>query len=310
MTSLSRREWLGGLLATSALQAAPGSSPLVDTHIHLFAADQERFPYHANAVYKPEPRPLEDYVKFVRQAGIDHTIIVHPEPYQDDHRYLEYCFENEPSRGFFKGTCLFDPIAPETPGRMAELVKKLPGRIVALRVHATAEPKDYPTKSGPIRDRDLSSPEMKSTWRKASDLGLAIQMHMIPYYAPQVAVLAKEFRDMPVIIDHLARSGFGTADQYEAVLKMAELPRVYMKFSGVRYSSKQEHPYPDAKPLVKRTFEAFGADRMIWGGLGTSMAEFAEANELFKSMFDYATEDDREKIRGRTAVKLYRLGST
>ena len=65
---------------------------VIDTHIHLF--EPGRFPYHASAVYKPAALPLDAYSLFVKEAGIGHTIIVHPEPYQDDHRYLEYCFAN------------------------------------------------------------------------------------------------------------------------------------------------------------------------------------------------------------------------
>src|SRR6266851_2678285 len=122
---LSRREWL---LGAAGIAAARPKGVLVDSHVHLF--DPQRVPYHPAATYRPPAAPLEAYVQFVREAGIDHTIIVHPEPYQDDHRYLEYCFEHEPSRGFFKGTCLFDPISPDTPARMQALVKKLPDRIV------------------------------------------------------------------------------------------------------------------------------------------------------------------------------------
>ncbi len=25
------------------------------------------------------------------EGGVDHAVVVHPEPYQDDHRYLEHC---------------------------------------------------------------------------------------------------------------------------------------------------------------------------------------------------------------------------
>ena len=34
---------------------------------------------------------------------------------------------HEPSPGFFKGTCLFDPIDPETPKRMQALVREKSG---------------------------------------------------------------------------------------------------------------------------------------------------------------------------------------
>src|SRR2546427_1785643 len=236
---LSRREWL---LVAAGVAAARPAGVLVDSHVHLF--DPQRVPYHPAATYRPPAAPLEAYVQFVREARIDHTIIVHPEPYQDDHRYLEYCFEHEPSRGFFKGTCLFDPISPDTPARMQALVKKLPDRIVALRIHENLAAGKPPTASGAIRDRDVRHPAMKETWRAAHSLGLAIQMHFIPRFAPQIGELAAQFRDMPVILDHLARAGQGTPAESEQVLKLAQYPRVYMKYSAVNYSSKQPYPYP------------------------------------------------------------------
>lgn len=296
------------LLAAAAAAALPGATRpngvLIDTHIHLFADDQSRFPYHAQAVYKPPPQPLAPYTKFIAESKIAHTIIVHPEPYQDDHRYLEYCFANEPSKGFFKGTCLYDPIDPKTPARMAELIRRNPNRIVALRVHANRAFDKPPTTSGAIRERDFRHPQMRATWAAAHKLGLAIQAHFIPCWGPQIGELAARFPDMPVILDHLARAGQGTPQEYGEVLKLAKLPRVYMKFSGWRYSSRQEHPFRDAKPLVRRTYDAFGPDRMIWGGLGHDMTAFAKAIEVFETQFDFLAEADKAKIRGQNAAQL------
>lgn len=185
-----------------ALRAARPDGPIVDAHVHLFAADRQRFPFHPNAPYAPPAQTVEDYVKFAVAAGIDHAVLVHPEPYQDDHRYLEYCFVQEPSPMFFKGTCLFDPIAPETPDRIAALVKRNPGRIVALRIHEVRKPGEPALASGaiasgPIKDRDLHSPAMKTTWRRVQESGLAIQMHFLPFYAPQIGELARQFPDVP-----------------------------------------------------------------------------------------------------------------
>jgi predicted TIM-barrel fold metal-dependent hydrolase len=296
---MTRREWLASALAAAARPAGL----LIDTHIHLFADDQQRFPYHRNAVYRPPPQPLEKYAAFVKQAGIHHAVIVHPEPYQDDHRYLEYCFQNEPSPGFFKGTCLFDPVSPRTPDRMKELMERNPRRIVALRIHENQEASKPPTITGPIRDRDMGA--MKPVWAAAHKLGLAIQMHFIPFYGPEIRRLAQQFPDLPVILDHLARSGQGTPTEYDRVLELAKLPKVYMKFSGVRYSSRQEHPYRDVKPLVRRTFDAFGPDRMIWGGLGMNIPDFQKNMQMFDEMFAFTTEENRSKIRGINARGLF-----
>ena len=275
---LTRRQLIGGLLAV-----ARPDGMLVDTHVHLFASDQMRFPYHPSATYKPPAQPLEDYLKFAAARKIDHTVIVHPEPYQDDHSYLEYCFANEPSRGFFKGTCLFDPTAPATPARMEALVKKHPGRIVALRIHEIRKPGTPATTSGAIKDRDMASPAMKIAWKKASDLGLAIQMHFLPYYAPQIGALAAQFAGMPVVLDHLARGPQGTPAEWQAVLQLAKFPRVYMKYSAVGAS---------AKLYVKQAFEAFGPDRIVWGGLGNNEAEFEKQVELFNLMWDFVPPDE------------------
>jgi predicted TIM-barrel fold metal-dependent hydrolase len=322
---ISRREWMLGALATAhawtaqpkglkrmadalASTSSGASVPpeaLIESHIHLFAGDP-RFPYNS-ASYPPKPEPVEEYVKFAQEAHIDHAVIVHPEPYQDDHRYLEYSFAHEPSPGFFKGTCLFDPIDPETPTRMQALVRRNPGRIVALRIHETHAAGTPSTTKGLIRDRYLKDPQMAVTWRAAHELGLAIQIHCIPHYAIAIGELASRFQDTPVILDHLARPGEGTPEEHDQVLKLAQIPRVYMKYTrtGVASASKQPFPHEDAKPLVRRVYQAFGADKMILGELGGNMAEFQQAIQLFDFMFDSAPQSERARIRGLNAKKLF-----
>ena len=78
-----------------------------------------------------------------------------------------------------------------------------------------------------------------------------------------------------------------------------------MKFSNVEASSKQKFPYLDVKPVVRRAYQAFGADRMMWGYLGTTSAEFEASEKVFEIMFDFAPESERRKIRGLTAQKLF-----
>ena len=91
---LNRRSFLA--LAAAPLGATPRpEGVLIDTHIHMFARDRERWPLHPNSPYDPDIRDLDDYRKFIAESRIDHSIIVHPEPYQDNHEYLEY-FEHDP----------------------------------------------------------------------------------------------------------------------------------------------------------------------------------------------------------------------
>ena len=304
---MTRRTLISGALASiPAAAAARPKGPIVESHVHLFAADQKRFPLAPGAPYKPEVLTVEEYSRFAMSVGIDHAVIVQPEPYQDDHRYLEYCFTQDPKPNFFKGTCLFDPTSRETPDRLSSLVGLNPGRIVALRIHEMHKPGTPSLTSGPIKDRDLRSPAMKATWERVRQLGLAIQMHFLPHYAPQIFQLASQFPTVPVILDHLARGGQGTPAEFAGVLKLAQLPRVYMKYSGAEYSSKEKYPFADVKPLVRRSYDVFGPDRMIWGYFGHDRAGFDKEVALLDTMFDFAGEADREKIRGGTALKLFK----
>ena len=58
---------------------------------------------------------------------------------------------------------------------------------------------------------------------------------------------------------------------------------------------------------MRQAFDAFGPQRMIWGGVGMSMKEFAQNTEVFDLMFDYAKEEERNLIRAGNAAKLFRF---
>lgn len=299
---ISRRLVPSVLAAGLSSRLVAASTPLVDTHIHLF--DPQQFPYHPNASYRPPAETLEPYLKEAAAIGLTNAIIVHPEPYQDDHRYLEHCFAHEPRPGFFKGTCLFDALQDDTPARIKTLVNKWPGRIVALRVHATER---VPRLAGPIRERPLDHPKMAATWAAAARLGLAIQMHMIPVHAPAVRRLAAAHPRVNIVIDHLCRMAQGTDAEYAEVLRLGQMPQVYMKFSGLNYSSKQPPPHEDLSPAIRRIFDAFTPDRIIWGGLGMTAGDYQKQNAAFEKLFAFASPADRQKIRGGNATRLYRL---
>lgn len=290
---LTRREAILGTLGVGVGVAA-GAPVTIETHVHLF--DPKRVPYSPSAPYQPEPYTLEDHLKLVQGVPLRHSIIVHPEPYQDDHRYLEYCFAHEPSPGYFKGTCLFDPFREDTPARLRALTEKWPKRIVAMRIH---EVKMTPESGVKITNRDMHDPRMLACWKTIGSLGLAVQMHCIPGQAANIRTLAKECPEVTVILDHMGRPGQGTPQQVDDILRLSELPRVIMKFSGWEYYKG------DLALLTKRIHAAFGADRMVWGTLGNTLEIYRERAMRFEELLAFTTEKDRNKIRGASAERLF-----
>jgi predicted TIM-barrel fold metal-dependent hydrolase len=290
----TRRSLLVGVAAPWVFRAATSSQePIIDSHVHLFLPE---FAYHPQASYRPEAHPLGDYLAFLKQAPIRSAVVVHPEPYQDDHRILDFVFAKEPSPKFFKATCLFDPIDPKTPERMDALSRKHPGRIVGIRIHEVHKPGTPPATSGAIKDRDFRHPGMKAVFRAAQRLQMAVQFHLIPHYAPQVAELGREFPQVPVILDHLARAHEGTPEEATQAMALSRLPNVYIKYSGA---------YAGDAALARRAYDAFGPDRVLCGYVGMSAREYEKWSTAFDQAFGTLSAADRARIRVTNARKLY-----
>ncbi len=267
---------------------------IVDTHVHCFAApDDARFPFHTRAPYRPTTAATpEQLLACMDGAGVAHAIIVHPEPYQDDHRYLEHCLAV--GAGRFKGTCLFFADDPTAPAALAALAKRAP--LIAARIHAYA----------PGRLPPFGKPELRSLWRAAADAGLAMQIHFEPRYAPGFEPLIDEFRSTTVIIDHLGRPLQGTLDEHEVIVRWADKPNTVVKLSAL--SEVTQYPHRDLSPAIRALTASYGAERMVWGGAfsSTSTPSTCRADqERARRYLTHLSRTEQDQIMGATAARLF-----
>jgi len=279
--------------------AAEGrKAPVVDAHLHCFAGkDDKRFPYHPRAPYRPDdPATPQRLLQLMDGAGVDYAVVVHPEPYQDDHRYLEYCLEVGRKR--LKGTCLVFADRPGSVDQLPGLVKRLP--IVAVRVHAYA----------PERLPPFGKPELRGLWKKAADLGLAVQLHLEPRYAPDLEPLIREFGETRVLVDHLGRPFQGSPKEHAVVVRWSRFKNVVMKLSAV--PSEKEYPHRDVRPVVRQLADAYGADRLIYGGgfgANATAASYRAARERVRSLVAHFAAADQAKVLGGNAAALFKFNA-
>ncbi len=280
-------------LALSSRLTAAERAPVIDTHLHCFAGKGSvSYPYHANAPYQPaEPATPEHLLKCMAEAGVDHAVVVHPEPYQDDHRYLEHCLKV--GNGKLKGTCLLFAERADTPKRLAELAKQMP--LVAARVHAY----------NPDRLPPFGKPELRALWKAAAEAGIAIQLHFEPRWAAGFEPLIQEFPRLQVFVDHLGRPFQGTEKEYAVVLRWAKYDNVAMKLSSV--PDRKAYPHRDPQPVLKQLTEAFGASRLMFGGGFSASAtgeSYRKERERVAELLAHVTDEDRAQIFGGTAAKM------
>jgi predicted TIM-barrel fold metal-dependent hydrolase len=298
---LNRRQFLqataGACAASVALNNASASQaggPRVDAHLHCFAGKSDaRFPYHERGPYQPaDSATPERLLACMSQAGVDYAIVVHPEPYQDDHRYLEYCLNV--GKGKLKGTLLVFAGREGSLEKLPELCRKL--NPVAVRVHAYS----------PDRLPPFGKPELRKLWSLATDHALAVQLHFEPRYAAGFEPLIREFAKTTVIVDHMGRPFQGTPEEHAVVLNWAKLDNTIMKLSAI--PPQTMYPHRDIQPIVKQLTDAWGAERMIYGGgfgSETTGESYRQAFERARSYLAHLSTADQAKILGGTAAKLF-----
>lgn len=250
---------------------------VIEWNAHIFSPDLDLYPFHPQATYRPDTSkqpadPLAAYLDQLDLRGIDRAVIVHPEPYGDDHRLILACLERYPER--LRGTSLFYPGDDQAPQKLKALVKQ-ESRIVGTRFHALKGNEKYL--------KSFTDAGVRALWRQAFELDLVIELHIGPNYAKQAAAAIEAFPGCKVLIDHLAEPHLGTAVEYADVLDLAKFPNVYMKLSGINHFADDEPYYPSAKPFTSRVIMEFGPNRLVWGSgtpdiVDQHMPEFNQAD--------------------------------
>jgi predicted TIM-barrel fold metal-dependent hydrolase len=229
-------------------------------------------------------------------AGVDYAVVVHPEPYQDDHDYLEHCLDV--GKGRLKGTCLYFAGRAGSLEKMAALVKRRPGQIATARIHAYA----------PDRLPPFGKPELRALWKQAADLGLIVQLHFEPRYAPGFEPLIEEFPGTTVIIDHLGRPLQGTPEEHARVIGWSKYRNTVIKLSAI--PPRTQFPHRDAAPFVRQAADAFGPDRMIYGGgfePGATGDQYLATRERLLGYVSHFSAADQDKVAGGTAARLFKF---
>jgi predicted TIM-barrel fold metal-dependent hydrolase len=126
-------------------------------------------------------------------------------------------------------------------------------------------------------------------------------------------VIARHNERLDVCIDHMADSPIDQPEELKKLLALARYPRVVVKLSHLWSLSKQAYPYRDTHDQVKRLYDAFGPQRLMWGTDWPAVEDYcgyAKALALYRDEISFFNDDDRKWILGETALKLWPFEQT
>lgn len=305
---LSRRGFLAGVaagtgvLAVSATQAAeaPGKG-FIDSHSHIWTTDLARYPLAKGqpaSVLAPPSFTADELLALARPNGVDRVVLIQHKPYHGlDNRYIADAIAAYP--GVFSGVACLEAAAPHPDVEMLRL------KTQGFRGFRIA-----PGEGGTARWRD--SEGMRVMWACAEAHGLAMCPLIGADFLPQVHEMAERHPNVNVVVDHFARIGgdgmFRDSD-LTLLTDLARFPKVHVKVSAFYYLGSKQPPYRDLVPMIRRVFEAFGANRLMWGSdcpyqLGGPNT-YPASLELIQNGLEFLSDADRDALLRTTAARVF-----
>jgi L-fuconolactonase len=273
---------------------------IIDSHTHAW----DRWPYEP-PVPDPESRGrVEQLLWEMDHHGVDQAVLVcaritHNHANND---YVADCVRRHPKRliQFADVDCSWTDTY-HTPGAAARLA--FAAEHFRLKGFTHYLKSDYEW---------FDSPEGIAFFEAAVEWRLIASLALTPAWHPVLRRLAKRFPSVPFLCHHM--SGIKAADPagLEEVLRSAELPNIYLKLSGFHYVSRVswDYPHPDTHEVVRRLYQAFGADRMCWGSdypVVRFHMTYKHALEAFRTHCSFISEGDQAKILGPSLGRLLAL---
>ena len=219
-----------------------------DTHFHVFGP-RDRFAFAADRSYTPAgDAPKEALFKLHRHLGIERGVVVQSAAHGMDNAAAADLIEA--GQGNYVGVAL----VPSDLERDA-LIRLDEQGFRGARFHYMA----HLGAASPIED-------VLGFAETLSDLGWHLQIHLDSKLIGELAPALKR-SPVPVVIDHMARidASLGLEQPpFQALLRLMDDRKFWVKVSGSERASRHAAPWPDAIPFARKLVAEFG-ERSLWG---------------------------------------------
>jgi len=285
---------MGALAAAVTLAAQPRKYRIIDPHVHVWKKDP-RYPWAPETTRPPDKdASAEMLLELMRANGVDKTVIIQVIHYRWDNRYLADVLKQYPQ--YFQGVARVNPESPAAPDDLARLVEEQGFRGVRI------------SPGGDARSDWIRGPLMPPLWKRCDSLKVPMTVLAPVTRMPDVAPLIEKFPGLTVVIDHMADSPLDRPQELDKLLALEQYPKVFVKVSHTWSLSKQPYPYRDSQAQVKRLYDRFGPQRLMWGTdwpLVEGHCGYAKALALVRDEMAFLNEEDKSWMLSRTIERVW-----
>jgi len=267
---------------------------IIDPHVHVWVSDP-RYPWAPETVSPPSfDATVEELLGLMAANGVEKTVLVQPIQYRWDNRYVADCLHRYPDK--FMAVCRVNPEDPAAPDHLSRWVEDEGFAGVRLSPAEDA--------SGDWFRSDLMPPLFSRT----EALGVPMLILTRPARLADLAALLERTPDLDVCIDHMADALPDRPDEISELLTMARYPRVYVKISHTWSISHEDYPWRDTWELVKRVYDAFGAQRIMWATdwpVCLRNTSYDRTLAVVRDEMGFFGKEESAWILGKTALRLW-----
>lgn len=275
---------------------------IIDSHLHVFLSKREDPEREADHIAPAELRaPVEMLEGEMAAAGVDGAVLV---PLGCEDAYVAGILAANPAR--YVGVAVARP-GEHDPGRVAERLDR--GGFRGLRMFGLPGDWDGAPWRG-VLERLEQDGRVLWLYPRAEDLA-------------NVATLVSRLQDLRVVLNHcgLTQAGIGVDEKGRprlegpipqptepAILELAARENVAVVLSGAYGFSRFPYPYPDIGAVTNRLFEAFGADRLMWGSDFPWIVDdpgYAECLALVDHHLPELSSSERSAILAGTCKRIF-----
>src|SRR5579884_2375660 len=288
MLEISRRT-----IFKMAVAAALPAYRILDPHVHVWKHDP-RFPFAPGAKVPDYDATPEMLLQLMQANGIAKTVIIQVIYYRYDNSYLAAVLRQYPQ--YFRGVCRVDPLDPAAPDHLSQISEQLGFHGVRLSPAADA--------SGDW----IRGPLMPPLWRRCQSLGVPMTLLAPISRMPDIQKLVDQFPDLIVVIDHMADCPVDQPKELEKLIALVRYPKVFVKISHTWSLSRQSYPWLDAQELVKRLYDRFGPQRLMWATdwpIAKERATYAQRLSVVRDDMPFLSAEDKAWILSKTVERVW-----
>jgi predicted TIM-barrel fold metal-dependent hydrolase len=288
MPEISRRLFLGA----AAMSAFAADIRILDPHVHVWKHDPE-FPFAPDARVPERDATPETLLALMKANGVARTVIIQVIHYKYDNRYLAAVLKRYPR--MFHGVCRVDPLDPAAPDRLARLTGE---GFRGVRL----------SPAGNASGDWFHGPLMPPLWKCCQELKVPMTVLAPITRMPEVGKLLDGLPELTVVIDHMADCPIDRPAELEKLIALKRYPKVFVKISHTWSISRQPYPWLDAQEYVKRLYEAFGPQRLMWATdwpIVENVSTYERALSVVRDDMKFLSAEDKSWILSKTIERVW-----